>query len=45
MVASAGSGSPDSVHDADISVRGKVISETYVHPDELEEKIIRWVEL
>lgn len=39
------SGSPDSVHEANISVRGKVIPETFVHPDELEEKIIRWVEL
>ncbi len=29
------SGDPDSVHRAGISVRGKVISETYVHPDDL----------
>jgi hypothetical protein len=29
------SGDPESVHKAGISVRGKVISETYVHPDDL----------
>ncbi|MFA7592656.1 MAG: YcgN family cysteine cluster protein [Thiohalobacteraceae bacterium] len=29
------SGDPESVHRAGISVRGKVISETYVHPDDL----------
>lgn len=29
------SGDPDSVHRAGISVRGKVINETYVHPDDL----------
>lgn len=39
------SGNRDSVHEAGISVRGKVVSETHVHPDDLEEKIIKWVEL
>lgn len=34
------SGSPDSVHEAGISVRGKVTPETCVHPDELPENII-----
>lgn len=29
------SGDPESVHRAGISVRGKVISEVYVHPDDL----------
>lgn len=29
------SGDPESVHKEGISVRGKVISETYVHPDDL----------
>lgn len=29
------SGDPESVHRAGVSVRGKVISETYVHPDDL----------
>lgn len=38
------SGSPDTVHKAGISVRGKVVSETGVHPDELENYIVRWVE-
>ncbi len=35
------SGSADSVHDAGISVRDKVISETYVHPDDL----VNYIEL
>lgn len=38
------SGDPDTVHQAGISVRNKVIDERYVHPDEYEEQIIRWVE-
>lgn len=38
------SGDADTVHAAGISVRGKVISEEYVHPDSMEEHIIRWVE-
>lgn len=36
------SGYPDSVHEARISVRGRVISEHYVHPDELEEHLVNW---
>ena len=36
------SGSPDSVHEADISVQGKVISENFV--DNLEEHVTRWLE-
>ena len=36
------SGNPDSVHDAGISVRGKVVSGRYVHPDDLENFIIDW---
>ena len=36
------SGDPDSVHQADISVRDKVISEQYVHPDELPEHLVHW---
>ncbi|MBI5042137.1 MAG: YcgN family cysteine cluster protein [Gammaproteobacteria bacterium] len=35
------SGTTDSVHDAGISVRDKVISETYVHPDDL----VNYIEL
>jgi hypothetical protein len=38
------SGNPDSVHEAGISVRGKILSENYVHPDGMEEHIIHWVE-
>ena len=36
------SGDPDSVRRAGISVRGKVISEEYVHPDEFEEHLVNW---
>lgn len=38
------SGSPTSVHEAGMSVRGKVLSEDNVHPDELEQHILHWVE-
>lgn len=38
------SGSKDTVHEAGISVRGRVLSEEYVHPDGFEEHIISWVE-
>jgi uncharacterized cysteine cluster protein YcgN (CxxCxxCC family) len=36
------SGDADSVHQADVSVRGKTVSEQYVHPDELEEHLVHW---
>ncbi len=36
------SGDPASVHQAGISVRDKVISEVYVHPDELPEHLVHW---
>ena len=36
------SGDPDSVHQAGVSVAGKVVSEEYVHADQLEEHIIDW---
>jgi len=36
------SGDPDSVHLAGISVRDKVVSEHYVHPDELPEHLVNW---
>ena len=36
------SGDPNTVHQAGISVRGKVISERYVPPDQLENHIINW---
>lgn len=38
------SGFPASVHEAGISVCGKVLSEENVHPDELEQHIVHWVE-
>jgi uncharacterized cysteine cluster protein YcgN (CxxCxxCC family) len=37
------SGDRRTVHEAGISVRGRVTSETDVHPDEIEERVIRWV--
>jgi uncharacterized cysteine cluster protein YcgN (CxxCxxCC family) len=36
------SGSPNTVHEAGISVRGKVLAEQYVHPDELEKHVIHF---
>ena len=38
------SGTQDSVHKAGISVKGRVLSEEYVHPDGFEEHIVHWVE-
>lgn len=37
------SGSENTVHEAGVSVRGKVICETEVDTDELEEHIVDWV--
>jgi uncharacterized cysteine cluster protein YcgN (CxxCxxCC family) len=37
------SGSPETVHEAGISVKEKCISELYVHPDAMEDHIITWV--
>ncbi|MFT7219463.1 MAG: putative cysteine cluster protein YcgN (CxxCxxCC family) [Candidatus Azotimanducaceae bacterium] len=37
------SGSKDTVHEAGISIRGKCVSEEFVHPDAFEEQIIHWV--
>jgi len=36
------SGSAETVHDAGISVRGKVISETHMHPDDLWGARVNW---
>jgi uncharacterized cysteine cluster protein YcgN (CxxCxxCC family) len=36
------SGDPESVHTAGVSIRDRVISEQYVHPDELPEHLVRW---
>lgn len=38
------SGSRESVHVAGMSVRGRSISEEYVHPDGIEEHIVHWVD-
>lgn len=38
------SGSADTVHEAGISVRGKVVSDEFVHPDAYDEHIIYWVD-
>lgn len=38
------SGNANSVHEAGISVRGRVLPEQHVHPDALDEHVIRWVE-
>lgn len=38
------SGDANSVHDAGVSIKGRTLSEEYVHPDGMEEHIIRWVE-
>lgn len=32
------------VHSADVSVKGKVINELYVHPEDEQDYIVRWVE-
>lgn len=37
------SGRAESVHEAGISVRGCVISEDLVHPDDFEDHIVQWV--
>lgn len=37
------SGDAESVHRAGISVRGRTVSETHVHADQLEEHIIHWI--
>lgn len=37
------SGTPQSVHDAGISVRGRCTSEAFVHDDEVETRIVDWV--
>jgi uncharacterized cysteine cluster protein YcgN (CxxCxxCC family) len=38
------SGDANSVHEAGISIRGRAISDEYVHPDGYDEHIVRWVE-
>jgi uncharacterized cysteine cluster protein YcgN (CxxCxxCC family) len=38
------SGNRDSVHVAGVSIRGRAISDEYVHPDGYDEHIVHWVE-
>lgn len=38
------SGHADSVHRARRSVRGQVQSERFIHPDEFETRIVRWID-
>lgn len=38
------SGSADSVHRAGISIRGRSLSDEFVHPDGFDEHIVHWVE-
>lgn len=38
------SGDTESVHRTGVSIRGRALSEQYVHPEGLEEHIISWVE-
>ncbi len=38
------SGNANSVHRAGISIRGRCVSEDYVHPDGFDEHIVYWVE-
>lgn len=38
------SGDRNSVHLAGVSIRGRAISDEYVHPDGFEEHIVHWVE-
>jgi uncharacterized cysteine cluster protein YcgN (CxxCxxCC family) len=37
-------GDPDSVHRAGMSIRGRALSDEFVHPDGYDEHIINWVE-
>ena len=37
-------GERDEIHRAGVSVRGRVISETHIHPDDLEERVVYWVD-
>jgi uncharacterized cysteine cluster protein YcgN (CxxCxxCC family) len=38
------SGDASTVHSAGISIRGRAISDEYVHPDGYDEHIVQWVE-
>ena len=38
------SGDSNSVHKAGMSIKGRAVSEEFVHPDDIQEHIIHWVE-
>ncbi len=38
------SGNPNSVHEAGMTITDKVVSEKYVHPDELSEHLVHWLD-
>ena len=38
------SGDRETVHAAGISVRGRAVSEAHVHPDDIEDRIVHWIE-
>lgn len=38
------SGSRETVHEAGVSIRGRAISDEYVHPDGYDEHIVTWIE-
>jgi hypothetical protein len=38
------SGDANTVHQAGVSIRGRAISDEYVHPDGFDEHIVKWVE-
>ena len=38
------SGSRETVHEAGVSIRGRAISDEYVHPDGYDEHIVHWVD-
>ena len=38
------SGSRETVHELGVSIRGRAISDEYVHPDGYDEHIVTWVE-
>lgn len=38
------SGNTESVHEAGISIRGRAVSDEYVHPDGYDEHIVHWVD-
>lgn len=37
------SGSRASVHQAGVSVQGRVMSETFIHADDMQERVVTWV--